>query len=177
MQQSALSVHEPRVGMQPPPAPPSVPGSGSGGSQLPLVQLVVQQSAPVVHAPAVGVHVVSQVFVVALHTPPQQSPLLAQVAPWPRHWVGGAMQRGGLKFTLSQRSFCGVAPQQPRCGPELQVSPVGRHVEFAASILHWWRTGSHTFEQHSASVAHVSDSRRQSLAVHTPPKQPSEQQS
>jgi len=50
--------------------PPSVVGGGGGGSgasQLPFVQLEVQQSAPVLHAPALGTHVaVPQVFVAAL---------------------------------------------------------------------------------------------------------------
>lgn len=76
VQQSALVAqlrptarHAPGGGGVTTPPPPSTGGGGggSGASQLPLVQLEVQQSAPVTHAPALGVHVaVPQVFVAAL---------------------------------------------------------------------------------------------------------------
>ena len=145
MQQSAALAHPLPTGRHAPGGggvtpPPSVVGGGGGGSgasQLPFVQLDVQQSAPVLHAPALGTHAaVPHVFVAALHLPEQQSASAAHVAVSPLQSAGGAMQRGGLKLSLSQRSLAGVAPQQPFCGPELHVSPVGRHVEFVRSIVH-----------------------------------------
>jgi hypothetical protein len=121
-----------------PPSAPGFPptGGGSGASQEPFVQLDVQQSKPVVQAPAVGVQTVLHVLLVGSQCPPQHSASLEHVAVSPLQPVGGAMQRGGLKSVSSQRSFALVAPQHPFCGPELQVSPVGRHVEFAGSIMH-----------------------------------------
>jgi hypothetical protein len=78
-------------------------------------------------------------------------------------------QRGGSTL-LSQTSV-----QQPRPGPELQVSPVGRQSRFARSIWHW--PPRQMFEQHSASPAQASLSILHSPPPHSPLKQPSEQQS
>lgn len=88
------------------------------------------------------------------------------------------MQRGGsprISFSLSQRSLAVVARQQPRCGPDVQVSPVGRQVEFAESI--WQVPPVQIPEQHSAAALHDSLWSLQSWAAQTPPKQPREQQS
>lgn len=114
--------------------PESVAG-GWGASHDPLVQLAAQQSAPVVHPPLVGTHGVEHFFVPGSQWPEQQSASAAHVAVVPRHADGGSPHRGGLTV-LSQRSSVGVARQHPLCGPELQVSPVGRQVEFAESMAH-----------------------------------------
>ena len=134
-------------GNVPPPPPP-----GMGASQLPLVQLAAQQSAPVKHAPLVGTQATagSQVFVVVSQCLPQHSPSVAHVAWRPLHAVGGSVQR-----PFTHRSFLLVAPQQPDWGPELQSSPVGRHVEFAASTTHSFLFVSQRPEQQSVFPAHV----------------------
>jgi hypothetical protein len=142
VQQSALVAQVPVTGTQVPvppgPVPPTGPPPGGGGgggggsaSQRPLVQLEVQQSAPALHAPATATHAVLQVLVAGSQTFPQHCASDAQAAVSPRHCSGGAMQRGGLKFFLSHKSLLAVLPQQPRWGPELHVSPVGRQVELA----------------------------------------------
>jgi hypothetical protein len=77
-------------------APASLPGGGGGGagaSQVPFVQLDVQQSAPVVHAPPLGAHGVVQVCEVGSQWPEQQSALVVHVAVCPRHAPGGSPQR------------------------------------------------------------------------------------
>ena len=152
-------------------------GGGSGASQLPFVQLEVQQSAPVMHGPAAGTQAATpHVCEAGSQCLLQQSASATHVALSPLQRLGGAMQRGGLVL-LSQRSLEGVAPQQPFCGPELHVSPVGRHVEFAASIKHFFVAGSQRFEQQSELTAHVSLSTLQMVPPHVPPLQASVQQS
>jgi hypothetical protein len=124
---SWVQVDVPPSGNVPPP-----PG-GIGGSHDPFVQLDVQQSAPVTHAPAVGVQATAgvQVCVAASQCLSQQSPSVVHVACNPSHAPGGRPQRPS---THKSSSF--VAPQHPDCGPDPQFSPVGRHVEFATSTMH-----------------------------------------
>jgi hypothetical protein len=68
----------------------------------------VQQSAPVTHAPPVGVQAIPHVFVVGSQCFEQQSASAVHVALSPRHRPGGAAQRPS-----TQRSLSFVAPQQP----------------------------------------------------------------
>lgn len=171
VQQSALLVHEPATAVQTG-APPSPVVTAS---QLPFVQLPEQQSAPVVHFPAEGEHFVEHVFVPGSQKPEQQSASLAHVALVALHAVGGSMQRFG-SCVLSHRSLSGVARQHPCCGPVLQLSPVGRHLEFTSSIAHVL-SAPQIPEQHSALPLQAPLFRTQILFAQTPPKQPSEQQS
>lgn len=178
MQHSAFVVHFPATGVQAPGvegAPPLLPPVVGGASQLPFVQLPEQQSAPDVQAPAAGAHFVAHTFVPGSQKPEQQSASFAHVAFVALHAVGGRMQRGG-SWVLSQRSLSGVARQHPRCGPDVQVSPVGRHSELASSISHF-PSAPQMPEQQSAFAAQSSPYTAQSLFAHTPPKHPSEQQS
>ena len=114
------------LGVPPPPG-----GGGTGASQDPLVQLAAQQSAPVTHAPDVGLQAVAHVFDVGSQCLPQHSASVAHVAFWPLQAAGGAAQRPS-----TQRSLLSVRPQQPDCGPDPQLSPVGRQVELATSTTH-----------------------------------------
>jgi hypothetical protein len=129
------------------------------------------------HAAPSGKHASTHFFVAGSHFLLQQSRSAVQSAVLPRHPVGGRLHRGGSKVTLSHKSFCGVARQHPRCGPEVHVSPVGRQVEFAGSTSHSPRVVLHTPEQHSAFAAQRSPGSAQSLGAQTPLKHPSEQQS
>jgi hypothetical protein len=137
------------------------------------VQLEVQQSAPVLHAPCAGAHTTVHVLLAGSQCFEQQSPSALHDAFCPRHAPGGNPQRP----SGSHRSLSFVAPQQPELCPLPQSSPVGRHVEFARSTAHCLRPGSQTPEQQSALAAHGSPMIAHSLAAHTPPKHPSEQQS
>jgi hypothetical protein len=162
-----------------PPPPPSTPGfaggetGGCGGSHVPLVQLDVQQSAPVLHGPRAGAHTTVHVMLAVSQCFEQQSPSLEHAAFCPRQAPGGRPHRP----FWSHRSLSFVAPQQPELWPFPQSSPVGRQVEFARSTLHCFSAGSQTPEQQSALAAQVSPMIVHSFAAHTPPKHPSEQQS
>ena len=140
---------------------------------MPLVQLEVQQSEPLVHAPRAGVHTTVQALLAGSQCPEQQSVSAVHDAFCPRHAPGGRMHRP----SGPHRSFLSVAPQQPDCGPLPQSSPVGRQVELAVSTSHILVDGSHTPEQQSAFTAHESPMMVHSVSAQTPPKQPSEQQS
>ncbi len=155
------------------PASPPLTAGGRGGSHVPFVQLDVQQSAPVVHAPATGVHTTVQLLLFGSQCFEQQSPAALHEAVWPRHAPGGSPQRP----LGSHKSSSFVAPQQPEFCPFPQSSPVGRHVELATSTSHCKSVGSHTPEQQSAFAAQVSPTTAHNLAAQTPPKHPSEQQS
>ncbi len=144
-QHSALAAHPVPVALQsgvpggvpvaPSPfgVPPPPGGGGTGASQDPFVQLAAQQSAPVTHEPAppAGLHAVAHVFDEGSQCLPQHSASVVHVALRPLHAAGGAAQRPS-----TQRSLLSVRPQQPDCGPEPQLSPVGRQVELATSTTH-----------------------------------------
>jgi hypothetical protein len=89
--------------------------------------MLLQQSAPVVHAPAVGMHTVAHSCVVGSQCASQQSLSIVQLEFCALHTVVAKSHRGG--FCVSSQTI----EQQPCCGPELQVSPMPRHVVFAAS--------------------------------------------
>src|SRR5512140_3055317 len=99
LQHSPAVVHEAPTALQigtPASAPAaSTPGGGGGGgggsgaSQRPFVQLDVQQSAPVVQAPAAGTHGVVHVCDAGSQCLPQQSASAVHAAFCPRHAPGG----------------------------------------------------------------------------------------
>jgi hypothetical protein len=150
------------------------PSSGThalgGALHVPFTQLLEQQSALTVHAPAVAVHAVWQVFVVALHVPPQQSAFAVHEAPSFLQVPAPCKQRGG--FTVSSQ----IPEQHPFCGPLLHVSPVGRHVVFAESSVHLL-SAPQMFEQHSPFCVQSSPSTVHSAPPHFPELQSRLQQS
>ena len=97
----------------------------AGGAQLPAAQLLLQQPALPVQAAPLGVQGVLQAWVVGSQTPRQHCVSAVQVAPSAKQVSLPNPQRGG-SCVSSQLSV-----QQPRPGPELQVSPVGRQSRLA----------------------------------------------
>lgn len=98
-----------------------------GGAHVPFVHTLLQQSALVVHVAPVGVQGVVHSFVPGSQMPWQQSESIVQLAFCALQVPGPKSQRGG---------FCMVSQtieQHPIWEPELQVSPVPRHVVFAGS--------------------------------------------
>jgi hypothetical protein len=165
----------------------ALPSASAGGvlEQTPLLQKPPQQPshAAFEHLPVQlpaqlspsGTHAGAHFFVVGSQRPPQHCGSVVQSAVMPRHNEGGNPQRGSSKLSWSQSSLLLVSRQQPRWEPELHVSPVGRHVELAASTSQV--PPLQTPEQHSALLPQDSLCSLQSWAAHTPSKQPSEQQS
>ena len=97
----------------------------AGGAQLPAAQLLLQQAALPAQAAPLAVQGVLQTWAVGSQTPRQHCVSAVQVAPSAKQVSWPKPQRGGLGVS-SQLSV-----QQPRPGPELQVSPVGRQSRLA----------------------------------------------
>ena len=114
-QQSAPVVQAPLTGWQLP----------AGGAQLPAAQLLLQQPALPVQAAALAAQGVLQAWVAGSQTPRQHCVLVVQAAHSAKQVSFPKPQRGG-SWVSSQSSV-----QQPRPGPELQVSPVGRQSRLA----------------------------------------------
>src|SRR5262249_12931391 len=145
-----------------------------GGAQSPVVklQLKLQHSADSAQPCPSAAHGVVHTSVprsFARHLPLQQS--ASAVQPTPCAWQIDDPKTQRSLFCLSQTS------QQPLPLPEVHVSPVGRQSGLAWSILHSCFCGSQMFEQQSELAVHESLSILHSPPPHTPPKQPSEQQS
>jgi len=104
--------------------------AGGGGRHRPATQLKLQQLPSTVHVAPLAAHGVVQRWVVVLHTPRQHSALVVHVEFWALQVLGPNSHRGGSRVSSH------TVEQQPFCGPELQVSPVPRHVVFAGSSWH-----------------------------------------
>jgi hypothetical protein len=97
----------------------------AGGAQLPAAQLLLQQAALPVQAAPLAVQGVLQAWVVGSQAPRQHCASAVQAAPSAKQVSLPKPQRGG--FGVSSQ----LSVQQPRPGPELQVSPVGRQSRLA----------------------------------------------
>jgi hypothetical protein len=97
----------------------------AGGAQLPAAQLLLQQAALPVQAAPLAVQGVLQTWPVGSQAPRQHCASAVQAALSAKQVSLPKPQRGGLGVS-SQLSV-----QQPRPGPELQVSPVGRQSRLA----------------------------------------------
>jgi len=116
-QHCASVVHAPLIGAQ----------LVDGVAQLPAVQVLLQQAAPLVHAPPTAVHGVLHARVVGSQTPRQHCASVVHAAPSPRQVSLPKRQRFGSAVSSH------TSVQQPRPDPDVQVSPVGRQFRFARS--------------------------------------------
>jgi hypothetical protein len=101
------------------------------------------------------------------HVPRQQSPSCTQGVPFDRQGPAPKSQR---EVMSSQ------APQHGEPPPEVQFSPVGRHVAIG-SMMHLRSLVEQMPPQQSASTAHASPFCLQSAPPQAPPLQATEQQS